>query len=242
MSQRSAYDRVKEAAWWVLVLSTLALIATAFAKEAKAQGPFVQGAKAPIFPPQIVPPSITPSSAFQTGGVSVAEPSLLSSNPVQMPAIISSPPPLTALDQLPGTGSKSPTGPILGRRPEDGPTTGTEGLALLARLRDRLDKLELPKPEVTISPTLPPETSQSLSQASTALTLLGWVGSGVLTIFGLGRLSPLAALVVRGLQSVIAARSQAKPPSPGLDALLLALSKSLVDKVEAGNSTPPPAS
>lgn len=118
--------------------------------------------------------------------------------------------PDTALEAIPGTGSKLPIG-------------NAQKLPDLLKQLDALKKqLDLAlvsgsgqNPKVDIALPLPDGTSQQLQRVLTLtealLWLLGTLGTGSLA----GKLLPLVARVASGLQSVATVPSSASPPIPG---------------------------
>lgn len=221
----------------VLILAGLTFACSA--REVGANDPFGRPTFANL---PICPPCITPSYASPMVPISVREQSSDKSEPASMQGSGSSQAPPIALDGRPGTGLGLPTGLLVPSKTDVVHQIDPKAAALLAQLMDAAGKLSLPKVEVPISPTLNPETSRSLSQLSDRISLLSWLGSGLLTIFGAGKLGQWAVLAVSGLQSFIAARSQASQTSPGTLELRSLLRELLEGKAAVPSSIPPQGS
>lgn len=118
------------------------------------------------------------------------------------------PQPHIALDPLPGTGSKSPTG-VLNPKVEHKIDPDT-----MKQLKELLN-LKLQPGPVHITPQLEDATTQRISRISQIVEGLLWLGSVMLGGSLLSKLGPWVAPVARGLLSVLEARSNAPNPTPG---------------------------
>lgn len=160
------------------------------------------------------PKSITPCAALPEEMQHVPQPWSLE----EETGSISSQPPPTALEPVPGTGS----GLLIGNKVPD-KITHTLDPATIAALKDAL-KNSLPQtPSVPITLPVGEETSRSFSRISLALEILLWLAGGTVGTSLLGKASPLVARVASGLLSAFAVASQAAlqtnavPSSPAIN-------------------------
>lgn len=205
--------------------------------EVRAGDPF---SSSPASEPANCLPCTTPSSASPTASTRAAERLSDASNPAPMQGSGSLPPPPIALDGRPGTGLGLPTGLLVPSKTDVNHQLDPKMVALLAQLVESLKVNGLPKVEVPITPTLPPETSRSLSSMGDRLSLLASVGTAVLSIFGLGRLGQWVVPVVTGLQSFFVARAQAQGTISINGASPYPANRSSAASPAAPSSTPPP--
>lgn len=201
----------------------------------KAQDPFPQ-------PVLKSPESTTQQSGSPMVVIIAPVPSSPASGTVPTPAGSSSSALPTALGQRDGTGSPSAILP----KPGQGTDKVNDALknldALLVQLKESAKGLDSGKPLVSISPTLPPEISQSLSQTC---SLVWWLVLAVLILlmsFATAKAYQLAARGVVGLQKWSAAGSAALSRLKELEANLLQRTVLPGDTPGAASMTPPPAS
>lgn len=152
---------------------------------------------------KVNPPVTSPSSVSRTEGISAPLQSSLDDWTVQP----CSPPQVTALDPLPGTGSKSPT--IGGKQP----IKLELDEATLLKLKQLLDG-KSPMPPVTINPVVPDSITQPLQRFCLSAEILVWLASALLSLFGLGKLTPWVAQAVRFLLSLRPAPSSPSAMTP----------------------------
>lgn len=217
-----------------LVAAALAVLGLE-AGPVRAQRPFTPSWS--ISPPvKIVPPATMPFVESPPAVPCVPLPPSLNSPTVE-PSLQA---PGTALDPRPGTGSGLISGLLQGGKMEVQHGLAPQVDARLGKIQELLSGLGQGK--VSITPTLPPEISQSLSATSDRLNLLASLASVVLTIFGAGKVGPWVVLAVNGLRSFFAARSATGQQSAEVAALLEALKQLLAVNPAARSSTQKPAS
>lgn len=116
----------------------------------------------------------------------------------------------TALEPVPGTGSRLPIGPLA---PNVLHKIDPESLS---KLKAMFDQLSAVKPSANITMPLEPATSQRLERISMLLEVLLWLGGAILGTSSAGRALQLVAPAVRGLLSMLAAMQP--PPTATLPA------------------------
>jgi len=153
---------------------------------------------------QPIPPPVTgPSPESKEVDHPVQQPWLL----LDQTELISLQQPDTALEPVPGTGSKLPIG---------GKLPGEIGLKLDPATLDALKKLlagtSLPSQPVPITLPVEPQTSERLSRILMILEGLAWLGGVTFGGSFLGKLLPLVVQVANGLRSAIPAPLPAPQP------------------------------
>jgi len=119
-------------------------------------------------------------------------------------------PPGTALEPVPGTGSRLPIG---GKVPDK--ITIQTDQALLDAIKGALKALPQQPAQVPITLPMEPATSERLSRISMLLETLLWLGGVMFGGSFLGKLGPLVLRVVDGLRSVTPVQSPGPPPTQG---------------------------
>lgn len=201
---------------WFAALTLIAIVGGAVCA-----GPFSRRSSAGPSGCTIAPPTLIENEVIRMGATSPiatgqSQESRPEAAPVPQPWLLnseeentSSQPPDTALEALPGTGSRLGIGPLA-----PGKISHQIDEASLLKLREILkESLASKNQPVVIAPPVTEETSQRLSLFLSSLQWLLWLGGGYFGISKVGTLLPWVARVVAGLPSAISAAAQQPAPT-----------------------------